>query len=79
MSPRSSSVASSSGLRIALGVVCLVLGIVALVWPDVTLVILAVILGLQLIIAGIAHVVLEEWTRAMSTPADRGGLAYCRR
>ena len=58
MSSRTSAVASSSGLRIALGVVCLVLGLVALVWPDVTLVILAVILGLQLIIAGIAHVVL---------------------
>jgi uncharacterized membrane protein HdeD (DUF308 family) len=54
----SSSLPSSSGLRLALGVVCLVLGIIALVWPDATLVVLAVLLGLQLILAGIAHVVL---------------------
>jgi uncharacterized membrane protein HdeD (DUF308 family) len=45
-----------SGLRIVVGIACLVLGIAALVWPDLSLVVLAVILGLQIVIAGVAQI-----------------------
>ena len=63
MSLQSSSVAASSGLRIVLGVACLVLGVAALAWPHLTLVVLAVILGLQLIIAGIGQILLARRIR----------------
>jgi len=45
------------GLRIAVGVICLVLGLVALIWPEATLTVVAVIFGLQLIIVGLVRVV----------------------
>ena len=61
------------GLRIALGVICLVLGLVALIWPQATLVVVALVFGLQLIAAGlirmVAAVMLKElpgWARAVS-------------
>ena len=51
----SSMIVSSEpkGLRIALGVVCLVLGVIALIWPQATLLIVAVVFGLQLMAAGV--------------------------
>ena len=45
-----------SGLRIVVGIACLVLGIAALAWPDLSLVVLAVILRLQIVIAGVAQI-----------------------
>ena len=61
------------GLRIALGVICLVLGLVALIWPQATLVVVALVFGLQLIAAGLVRIVaavllkeLPGWARAVS-------------
>lgn len=61
------------GLRIALGVICLVLGLVALIWPQATLLVIALVFGLQLIAAGliriVAAVALKEspgWWRAVA-------------
>jgi uncharacterized membrane protein HdeD (DUF308 family) len=66
-------VSEPKGLRIALGVICLVLGFVALIWPEATLLVVAVLFGLQLIIAGLVRVVaavtlkaLPGWWRAVS-------------
>ena len=61
------------GLRIALGVICLILGLVALIWPQATLLVVAIVFGLQLIAVGLIRVVaaiaLKEsagWWRAVS-------------
>ncbi len=61
------------GLRIALGVICLVLGLVALIWPQATLFVVAIVFGLQLIAVGLirvfAAIALKEsagWWRAVS-------------
>ena len=61
------------GLRIALGVICLVLGLVALIWPQATLLVVALVFGLQLIAVGLIRVVaavalkeLPGWSRAVS-------------
>ena len=61
------------GLRIALGVICLVLGLVALIWPQATLLVVAIVFGLQLIAAGLirvfAAIALKDsagWWRAVS-------------
>ena len=58
MSDPSSIVDSEpKGLRIALGVICLVLGLIALIWPQATLFIVAVLFGLQLILAGVLRII----------------------
>jgi uncharacterized membrane protein HdeD (DUF308 family) len=61
------------GLRIALGVVCILLGLGALIWPQATLLIVAILFGLQLIAAGVVRVIaavtlkeLPGWWRAVS-------------
>ena len=61
------------GLRIALGVICLILGLVALIWPQATLFVVALVFGLQLIAAGLIRIVaavtlkeLPGWARAVS-------------
>ena len=45
------------GLRIALGVICLVLGLIALIWPQATLFIVALVFGLQLMAAGVMRII----------------------
>lgn len=61
------------GLRIALGVICLVLGLVALIWPQVSLFVVALVFGLQLMAAGVMRIIaavllkpLPGWWRAVS-------------
>ena len=61
------------GLRIALGVICLVLGLVALIWPQATLFVVALVFGLQLMAAGVMRIIaavllkpLPGWWRAVS-------------
>src|SRR3954463_6344164 len=61
------------GLRIALGVVCIVLGLIALIWPQATLLVVALVFGLQLIAAGLVRIVaavtlkdLPGWWRAVA-------------
>jgi uncharacterized membrane protein HdeD (DUF308 family) len=69
----SEPISEPKGLRIALGVICLVLGLVALIWPEATLLVVAVLFGLQLITAGVVRVIaaialktLPGWWRAVS-------------
>jgi uncharacterized membrane protein HdeD (DUF308 family) len=61
------------GLRITLGVVCIVLGLIALIWPQATLLVVALVFGLQLIAAGLVRIVaavtlkdLPGWWRAVA-------------
>jgi uncharacterized membrane protein HdeD (DUF308 family) len=42
----------TTGLRITLGLICLVLGAVTLLWPGATLLVLAILFGLELLTAG---------------------------
>ena len=37
-----------TGLRLVLGIICIVLGLVALIWPQATLFVVALVFGLQL-------------------------------
>lgn len=66
-------VGEPKGLRVALGVICLLLGFVALIWPEATLLVVAVLFGLQLIAAGLVRIIaavalkaLPGWWRAVS-------------
>ena len=52
------------GLRIALGVICLVLGLIALIWPQATLFIVAVVFGLQLMAAGVMRIIAAVMLKA---------------
>jgi uncharacterized membrane protein HdeD (DUF308 family) len=61
------------GLRIALGVICLVLGLIALIWPEATLFVVALVFGLQLMAAGVMRIIaavvlkpLPGWWRAVT-------------
>lgn len=62
-----------SGLRIALGILCILLGLGAIIWTGATLLVVALLFGLELISAGMVRIAsavvlkaLPGWWRALS-------------